>query len=203
MQNEKVDPRKRKNQDEREGRLRYEGDLPFDEPLGPDEPIVEVSLEEMYDEELNDPDRDLAIEELIDTQHTSGSTYNPDEAEEQGLVYTPPHDPPVIPSDRLEGVEIGIGFAQSMEDANPDEEVLPARVDNNDLDLEDNIVTALRYNSETTHLSSNIRVRVRRGVVRLYGAVLDLQDIDLVEEIVREMDGVVDVINKLEVEGIS
>lgn len=202
MQNEKVDPRKRKNQDELEGRLRYEGDLPFDEPLGPNEPIIEVSLEEMYDEEINDPDRDLAIEELIDTQHTSGSTYDPYEAEEQGLVYTPPDDPPIIPSARSGGIEMGIGFAQSMEETDPDEEILPKRVDNNDLDLEDNIVTALRYNSETTNVSSKLHVRVRNGIVRLYGTVNDLQDVDLVETVIRDMDGVVDVINKLEVEGI-
>lgn len=202
MQNEKVDPRRRKNQDELEGRLRYEGDLPFDEPLDDNEPIIEVSLEEMYEEEINDPDRDLSIEELIDTQHTSGSTYDPNEAEEQGLVYTPPHDPPVIPSDRLDGVEMGIGFAQSMEEINPDVEDLPARVDNNDLNLEDNIVTALRYNSETTNLSGDIQVRVRNGIVRLYGTVSDLQDSDLVEDIVRDIDGVVDVVNKLDVTAI-
>lgn len=202
MQNEKVDPRKRKNQDELEGRLRYEGDLPYDEAIDADGPIIEVSLEEMYDEEINDPDRDLAIEELIDTQHTSGSTYDPDEAEEQGLVYTPPHDPPVIPSDRPEGIEIGIGFAQSMEESNPDEEVLPAHVDNNDLDLEDDIITALRYNSETTNLSGDIQVRVRNGIVRLYGTVSDLQDSNIVEDIIRDIDGVVDVINNLDVAAI-
>ncbi len=202
MQNEQVDPRKPKNEDEVEGRLRYSDDLPYDEAIDSDEPIIEVSLEEMYEEEINNPDRDLAVEDLIDTQHTSGSTYNPDEAEEQGLVYTPPHDPPVIPSDNPEGIEIGIGFAQSMEESNPDVEDLPGRVDNNDLDLEDNIVTALRYNSETTNLSGDIRVRVHNGVVRLYGLVNDLQDTDLVEDIVRDIDGVVDVINHLEVAGI-
>lgn len=202
MQNEKVDPRKRKNQDELEGRLRYEGDLPFDEPLADDEAIIEVSLEEMYDEEIYNPDRDLSIEELIDTQHTSGSTFDPNEAEEQGLVYTPPHDPPVVPSDRPEGVEMGIGFAQSMEEIDPNAEELPNNVAKNDLDLEDDIMTALRYNSETTNLSGDIHVRVRKGIVRLYGTVSDLQDADLVEDIVRDLDGVVDVINNLDVAAI-
>jgi len=202
MRNEKVEPHKQKNAEEAEGRLRYADDLPYDEAIDADEGIIEVSLEEMYEEEINNPNNDLAIENLIDTQHTSGSTYNPDEAEEQGLVYTPPHDAPVIPSDNYGGVEIAIGFAQSMEESNPDVEDLPSRVDNNDLDLEDNIVTALRYNSETTTLSGDIRVRVHHGVVRLYGLVNDLQDTDLVEDIVRDMDGVVDVINNLEVAGI-
>ena len=202
MQNENVNPRKRRNKEEVESTLRYAGDLPYDEAVDADEPIIEVSLEEMYEEEINNPDADLAIEELIDTQHTSGSTYDPYAAEDQGLVYTPPDDPPIIPSDNPMRVEMGIGFAQSMEESNPDIEELPANVDNNDLDLEDNIVTALRYNSETTTISDEVRVRVRRGVVRLYGTVADLQDVDLVEDVVRNMDGVVDVINHLEVEGI-
>lgn len=51
-------------------------------------------------------------------------------------------------------------------------------------------------------ISDDVRVRVRRGVVRLYGTVADLQDVDLVEDVVRNRDGVVDVINHLEVEGI-
>ena len=202
MQNENVNPRKRRNKEEVESTLRYAGDLPYDEAVDADEPIIEVSLEEMYEEEINNPDADLAIEELIDTQHTSGSTYDPYAAEDQGLVYTPPDDPPIIPSDNPMRVEMGIGFAQSMEESNPDIEELPANVDNNDLDLEDNIVTALRYNSETTTISDEVRVRVRRGVVRLYGTVADLQDVDLVEDVVRNMDGVVDVIYHLEVEGI-
>ena len=202
MQNENVNPRKHRNKEEVESSLRYAGDLPYDEAVDADEPIIEVSLEEMYEEEINNPDADLAIEDLIDTQHTSGSTYDPYAAQDQGLVYTPPDDPPIIPSDNPMRVEMGIGFAQSMEESNPDIEELPANVDNNDLDLEDNIVTALRYNSETTTISDDVRVRVRRGVARLYGTVADLQDVDLVEDVVRNMDGVVDVINHLEVEGI-
>jgi len=89
-----------------------------------------------------------------------------------------------------------------MEESNPDEEVLPAHVDNNDLDLEDDIVTALRYNSETTNLSGDIQVRVRNGIVRLYGTVSDLQDSNIVEDIIRDIDGVVDVINNLDVAAI-
>lgn len=44
---------------------------------------------------------DLATEQLFDTQHSDGHTYNPQLASQQGLTYTPPHDPAVLPSNNL------------------------------------------------------------------------------------------------------
>lgn len=161
-------------------------------------PIVEVSLEEM-NEAIDAYNRELDAEGLIDTQHSDGSTTNPADAEEQGLVYTPPHDPPVIPSDDLQGAEIGAGFASSMEESNPDVEVLPQRVDNNDLDLEEDIATQLRLNSETSHLE-NVEVQVQDGIVLLQGTVFSDDDIAIVEYLIRDLEGVVDVVNELYVD---
>lgn len=163
----------------------------------PVEPVEEVSLEELH-ERTNKYQREFDAEDIIDTQHSDGSTTNPVEAEEQGLVYNPPSDPPVVPSDDLQGAEVGIGFASSMEASNPDVERLPDRVDNNDLDLEDDISTALRLNSETTNLE-HIRVRVQNGVALLQGTTRSESDISLVDEIVRDLEGVVDVDNQLRV----
>jgi len=161
-------------------------------------PIEEVSLEELEEREYM---ARLAADAdgIIDTAHTDGSTTNPQEAQEQGLVYTPPDDPPVIPSDDLQGIEIAAGFASSMEEANLDVERLPARVDNQDLDLEDDIATALRFNSETSHLTG-IRHAVREGIVFLAGTVESDDDIAVVDYLIRDIDGVVDVRNNLEVE---
>lgn len=160
-------------------------------------PIEEYSLEEL--EELEEERiRARDAEGLIDTAATDGSTTNPQDAMEQGLVYEPPSDPPVIPSDTPQGIEMAAGFASSMEESNPDRWELPARVDNQDLDLEEDIQTALRYNSETGHLD-DIEVTVRRGIVRLRGTVISDDDIAIVEYLVRELDGVVDVRNELEV----
>lgn len=162
-----------------------------------DETVVELSLEEL-DEVATELRRAHDAETLVDTQHTDGSTTNPAEAMEQGLVYTPPTDPPVVPSDDPQGVEIGAGFASSMEASNPDRERLPAHVDNNDLDLEEDIATALHYNSETANLEK-IAVRVRDGVALLRGTVNSQDDITIVDELVRDLDGVVDVVNRLQV----
>jgi hypothetical protein len=163
-----------------------------------DPPVVEVSYEEML--ELQD---DLHSEEtswgdLIDTQDTDGSTDNVYLAMDQGLVYTPPDDPPVVPSDDLQNVEIAAGFASSIEESGLDVEDLPERVDGNDSDLETNIRDALRYNSETSHLD-DVRVYVRNGIVYLKGTVVTEDDISIVDEMVRDIDEVSEVQNDLEV----
>ena len=142
---------------------------------------------------------DLAVEEAFDTQHSDGHTYNVQIAIDQGLTYTPPTDPPIQPGERSEEVDIAAGFAPSMEAANPDVEVLPDEVDNNDLDLMDNIETALTNNSETGHLDQ-IFLHVDQGVVSLYGKVQSQDDLAVVEDIVGELGGVKLIHNHLQVD---
>lgn len=194
--------RRPRTQEQVEEQLRMSDELPFDEAVDND-PIIEVSLEEMY-EEADDPNADLALEEIIDTKHTDGSTTNPEQAWEQGLVYEPPYDPPVIISDNAEQAEVAAGFAQSMEDSDPDREQLPKRVNNQDLDLEDDILEALRYNAETTYLDvDKLEIHVNNGIVYLYGTVISDDDIDRVEAMIRDLDGIQDVENFLEIEDLN
>ncbi|MCB0214787.1 MAG: BON domain-containing protein, partial [Anaerolineae bacterium] len=60
---------------------------------------------------------------------------------------------------------------------------------------------ALRNNSETGHLT-NVKVQVEDGVVNLVGTVTSEDDIGMVQSIVQELEGVLDVNNNLQVEGI-
>lgn len=160
---------------------------------------LEISLEELESEE-GDFDEDLAVEEQFDTQHTDGHTYNPWIAVDQGLTYTPPTDPPIVGGEaRDEGIEMGAGFAPSMEDANPDQEILPDNVDNQAFDLEEDVLVALRYNSETGHLD-DVRVYAEDGIVSLFGTVQSEDDLERVYEVVYELEGVREVRLHLEVE---
>src|SRR5690606_17745512 len=111
-----------------------------------------------------------------------------------GLVYLPPSDPPVLPSDDRQNVEIAAGFATSMEEAEPGVVELPAHVAGNDLDLERTIRETLHNNSETANLDG-IRLRVRDGIVFLAGRVETLDEITIVDEMLRHMRGVRDVRN--------
>jgi osmotically-inducible protein OsmY len=157
---------------------------------------VEERLAGIEDEDV-DIESELAQEEVYDTQHSEGSTHNPFVADQQGLSYSPPTDPPVLPSEEdPQGAEIAAGFAPSMEDTNPDTEDLPPRTEDMDLDLRDDIYTALADNSETQNLN-NIKVQVEAGVVDLLGTVPSQQDMALVYEIVQGLDGVREIRNHL------
>jgi len=143
---------------------------------------------------------ELAAENKFKTNRSDGHTHNPRRAMDQGLTYTPPSDPPILPAeDEPQGVKIAAGFAPSMVETNPDAERLPPTVDDNDLDLRDDIYSVLRNNSETGHLT-NVKVQVREGTVNLLGTVTTQDDIPRVFDLVSELDGVVEVQNNLQVE---
>jgi hypothetical protein len=162
--------------------------------------MVDEDEYEGLESEDTDWEEDLAVGTLVDTQHSEGHTYNPEEAWEQGLTYTPPDDPPILPSKKdPQGAEFAAGFAPSMIESNPDDEILPPHVDNNDDDLAEDVYVMLRNTSETSDLADGITISVVDGVVTLEGTVQSYADIALVYEIVSSMDGVVEVENLLEV----
>lgn len=165
----------------------------YDEEL----PLLEVSYE-AQEEEIDRMRREREAGDLIDTRHTDGSTTNPALAQEQGLVYIPPSDPPVLPSDSSQGVEVAAGFATSIEESEAGVVDLPAHLAGNDLDIEQKIREALHNNSETANLS-DIEVEVRNGIVYLAGQVHTLEDITIVDEMLRDLRGVRDVRNHLDV----
>lgn len=170
-----------------------------DDEQSPEDEYEVYSLEEL-EEEIEERARDRDAMGIVDTAHTDGSTTNPQDAMEQGLVYDPPSDPPVLPSDDPDGIEIAAGFGASMEEAGAEEWDLPPTVDNQDLDLQEDIETELRFNSETGHLD-DVWVTVGDGIVRLYGTVPSDEDIAIVEYLVQDIEGVRSVQNLLRVAG--
>ena len=186
------------DEDEREvDDARWESPVLEDESL-PDEIPQEllVSLDAQEDE----AEEDLAELDHYNTQHSDGHTYDVSVANDQGLTYTPPTDPPVMPSmDDREGIDIAAGFGLSMEDSDPDVEILPERIDDNDLDLEEDVYEVIRFNSETQNLS-DVRVRAGNGVVALFGTVPDDQDMERLVDLIEDMEGVERVVNRLVIE---
>lgn len=93
---------------------------------------------------------------------------------------------------------MGAGFGSSMEETPSDVEDLPDDVAAGDLNVEANVYAALRYNSETGHLT-DVQVRVEDGIVSLFGTVESEDDLGLVEDVVYEVEGVEDVRSHLQV----
>jgi hypothetical protein len=140
----------------------------------------------------------VRVERLEDLEPEDDLTDDSQEATEEGYPYLAPSDPSVLPSEDLEGARIAAGFAPSMEESHPDQEVMPARVEKGDLELEKHVYEALRDNSETQNLT-DIEVCVSEGVVLLQGTVQSEDDIAMVDDIVTDLDGVRAVRNDLRV----
>lgn len=167
-----------------------------------DEPsLVEVSYESL-EEKIAEIRHSTKTGDVIDTAHSDGSTENPTLAQKQGLVYDPPQDPPVLPSNDPQGTRVAAGFAGAMEETEMHAERIPARVSGNDLDLAEKVDIMLRNNSETANLH-NIEVSVDHGVVHVTGTVDIATDRTIVDEVIRGMDGIIDVRNELEVASLT
>ena len=157
----------------------------------------EISLEEL-EEELQAQTREAEFDEdgPVDTQHGDGTAYYPLKAQQQGLVYIPPDEPPILPSDDLQGIEIAAGFGKDVVFDDPRGEDTPDRLAGADWDLQARIEAVLRKSSLTNQMT-DIKVAVEDGIVYLSGEVETLDDIDVVCSVVQAIDGVEDVEEEL------
>jgi hypothetical protein len=157
----------------------------------------EISLEEL-DERLAAEDREAEFDEdgPVDTQHGDGTAYYPLKAQQQGLVYIPPDDPPIMPSDDPQGIEIAGGFAKESQLEDPRGEYVPEQVAGGDWDLQARIESVLRKSSMTNQMT-DVRIQVEDGIVYLSGQVETLDDIDVVCSVVQNIEGVNDVEEEL------
>lgn len=162
----------------------------------------EVSLEEL-EEALQAQTIEEEMEEdgTVDTQHGDGTAFYPLKAQQQGLVYIPPDDPPILPSDDPQGIEIAAGFGKEVEFDDPRGEETPDRLAGNDWDLQARIVAVLRKSSLTNQMT-DIKVEVRDGIVYLAGKVDTLDDVDVVCSVVEGIDGVEDIEEELLVSNV-
>lgn len=157
----------------------------------------EISLEAL-EERLAEEERDAEFDEdgPVDTQHGDGTAYYPLKAQQQGLVYVPPDDPPILPSDDPQGIEIAAGFAKESQFEDPRGEDVPERLAGGDWDLQARIESVL-HKSSLTNQMTEVWVEVEDGIVYLSGKVETLDDIDVVCSVVQQIDGVVDVEEEL------
>jgi hypothetical protein len=157
----------------------------------------EISLEAL-EERLAEEEREAEFDEdgPVDTQHGDGTAYYPLKAQQQGLVYVPPDDPPILPSDDPQGIEIAAGFAKESQFEDPRAEDVPERLAGGDWDLQARIESVL-HKSSLTNQMTEVQVEVEDGIVYLSGKVETLDDIDVVCAVVQQIDGVVDVEEEL------
>jgi hypothetical protein len=156
----------------------------------------------VHDDLPTEPD-ERNIEMVTARELRSGETSNPDVAAEEGLVYVPPIDPPVVPSeDSREGLKVAAGFGVSALDEEYDEDHSGSALATED-EMSARIREALRADSSTTEFADHLAIGTRGGVVRVRGLVDDVDDSDNVLAVIERVEGVVEVIDELEVRALA
>lgn len=145
-----------------------------------------------------------SLESLAADELPSGVTSNPDVAAEEGEVWMPPIDPPVVPDlDRTStgGLAIAAGFGTTAQDEpfDADHHTSARRSDD---EVSARVREAILADSRTSRLAGSVAVGTMRGVVILRGTVDDLEDGDLLAAVASEVAGVVEVRDETDVEGL-
>lgn len=141
------------------------------------------------------------IEMLVETELRDGETDDPGEAAEEGLTYVAPVDPPVVMGEG--GMpEVAAGFGTTADDE-------PFDADHHDAALfgEDErtarVLEALRSHAATTGLVDRLSIDTDGSRVIVEGTLDDLEDEDEVLEVISGVDGVADVVNRIEIPSLG
>jgi hypothetical protein len=145
----------------------------------------------------------VRVEDLAELELREGETGNPDVAAEEGLTWVPPVDPPVVADpDDPQGARIAAGFGTSAEDS-PYDSSNRAELLTAEDDMEARIREALLADSATTQYADSLVIATRDATVAVRGVVDDLDDTDIIVEVIGRVEGVDEVIEELEVRGVT
>jgi hypothetical protein len=161
-----------------------EGDLEARPPDGdqPDEPDAEN------------------IEMLTETELRDGETDDPGEAAEEGLTYVPPVDPPVVMGEG--GMpEMAAGFGTTADDEPFDADHHDAAMYSED-ERTERVREALLSHAATSGLVDRLSLETVGSRVVVAGTLEDLDDEDQVLEVISEVDGITDIVNRIEIESL-
>ena len=148
----------------------------------------------------DEPDEEN-LEMLLEEELRVGETDDAGEAAEEGLTWVPPSDPPVVAGEHGQP-EIAAGFGMTA-----DQEPFDADHHSSALSGEDErterIREALMAHAETVGLLDRLRFDTIGSRVLLEGTVEDLEDEDAVLGVISEVEGVTEVVNRLEVTAVE
>jgi hypothetical protein len=163
----------------------YEGDLEARPQDGdqPDEPDAEN------------------IEMLTETELRDGETDDPGEAAEEGLTYVPPVDPPVVLGEG--GMpEIAAGFGTTADDEPFDADHHDSAMYSED-ERTERVREALLSHAATSGLVDRLSFETVGSRIVVAGTLADLEDEDEVLEVISEVDGITDVVNRIEIDSLG
>ena len=160
-----------------------------------------VTDTEIYEGEA-DSSAEGALESLTELDMRAGETADPDVAAEEDLTWVPPVDPPVIPADNSEGLEMAAGFGTTGFDGQIDEDHRAEDLTDED-EVSARVREALRADASTSRYADELAIANASGVIAVRGVVDDIEDTDNVLEVAGRVSGVRDVIDELDVRALE
>jgi hypothetical protein len=140
------------------------------------------------------------IESLVATELRDGETDDPGEAAEEGLTYVPPVDPPVVMGEG--GMpEMAAGFGTTADDEPFDADHHDAAMYSED-ERTERVREALLSHAATSALVDRLSFETVGSRVVVAGTLEDLEDEDEVLEVISEVDGITDIVNRIEIESL-
>ena len=154
-----------------------------------------------YVNEAN-PDAVASLDQAVESELRDGETDDPLVAIEEGQTWVPPSDPPTVPSDDPQGIDIaaGTGVLGAAERYDDD------HLDGADLDegeLNGRIREAIRNDAATSELADRLEIAVVGSTVILRGVVDDIEDGDNLAAVIEQVDGIDEVRDETEVASLG
>jgi hypothetical protein len=142
-----------------------------------------------------------SLDALTDSELRSGETTDPLVAIEEGEVWIPPSDPPTIPSDDPQGIEIAAGAGLSAtdepyDDSHRDEDLYVEG------SLNARIREALENDGATSAIADRLRIAVVGSTAIIRGQVDGIEDSDAIIDVASRVDGIDDVRDETEFPGL-
>ena len=164
--------------------------------------IYEGELEARTPDSDQPDDPDVAnLESLLEQEMRDGETDNPDEAAEEGLTWVPPTDPPVVPGDMGQPV-VAAGFGTTADDEPFDADHHGSPLSGED-ERTERVREALVAHAATSGLVDRLRFDTIASGIVIEGTVDDLSDEEAVLEVISGVDGITEVVNRIEVAGLG
>ena len=192
--------------------------LPDDRPNTGSQPLL-TEIQALQGEELPaEQDGALSPEEIEGRREISlterdhgtpdpgslrdGETDDPVAATEEGLTWVPPSDPPTVPSDDPQGIDVAAGTGMTADDEPLDDDHRSVELATGS-DITERVRDALRADAATSELAGRVRIGVVGSTAVIRGTVDGLEDGDALVEVAGRVAGIEEVRDETEVAGLG
>lgn len=165
-----------------------------------DDPLTDVGglVDETIGAGLATGDTEVqSLDALTESELRDGETTDPLVAIEEGETWIPPSDPPTVPSDDPQGIEIAAGTGVSADDE-PDDDDHRSRELDVEGSLNARIRDALGADAATSVLADRLEIAVVGSTAVIRGVIDGIEDSDNIIEVASRVDGIDDVLDETE-----